>query len=107
MNEFSLSSQTSGLRVLESHHACVALYRPAGLLPQTRESPGEGLELSFGQCLRDLHVHPIILVSLAYGLHFVTLYPLLKYGLAVLIAVPCCFALGALVCMLPYEKRIF
>jgi surface polysaccharide O-acyltransferase-like enzyme len=51
--------------------------------------------------------HPIILVSLAYGLHFVTLYPLLKYGLAVVIAVPCCFALGALVRMIPYAKRIF
>jgi glucan biosynthesis protein C len=52
-------------------------------------------------------VHPIILVSLAYSLHFVTLYPLLKYGLAVIIAVPCCFALGALVRMIPYAKRIF
>jgi surface polysaccharide O-acyltransferase-like enzyme len=51
--------------------------------------------------------HPLILVSLAYGLHFVTLYPLLKYGIAVLIAVPCCFALGALVRMIPYAKRIF
>ena len=51
--------------------------------------------------------HPIILVSLAYGLHFVMLYPLLKYGLAVLIAVPCCFVLGALVRMLPYARRIF
>jgi surface polysaccharide O-acyltransferase-like enzyme len=51
--------------------------------------------------------HPIVLVGVAYGLHFVTLYPLLKYGLAVLIAVPCCFALGALVRMIPYAKRIF
>jgi surface polysaccharide O-acyltransferase-like enzyme len=51
--------------------------------------------------------HPVILVSLAYSLHFVTLYPLLKYGLAVIIAVPCCFALGALVRMIPYAKRIF
>ena len=50
---------------------------------------------------------PVILVSVAYGLHIVTLYPLLKYGLAVIIAVPCCFALGALVRMIPYAKRIF
>jgi glucan biosynthesis protein C len=51
--------------------------------------------------------HPVILVGIAYSLHFVTLYPLLKFGLAVMIAVPCCFALGALVRMLPYAKRIF
>jgi glucans biosynthesis protein C len=50
---------------------------------------------------------PVILVGVAYGLHFVTLYPLLKYGIAVLIAVPCCFALGALVRMIPNAKRIF
>jgi glucan biosynthesis protein C len=51
-------------------------------------------------------IHPPILVGVAYGLHMVALYPLLKYGLAVIIAVPCCFALGALVRMIPYAKRI-
>jgi len=51
--------------------------------------------------------HPVVLVSLAYGLHFVTLYPLLKYGIAVIIAVPCCFALGALIRQIPYAKRVF
>ena len=51
-------------------------------------------------------VHPVILVGVAYSLHIVTLYPLLKYGLAVIIAVPCCFALAALVRMIPYAKRI-
>jgi len=40
-------------------------------------------------------------------LHVVTFYPLLKYGLAVIIAVPCCYALVALVRMIPYAKRIF
>ena len=50
---------------------------------------------------------PVILVSLAYALHTVALYPLLKFGIAVIIAVPCCFALGALVRMIPYAKRIF
>ena len=51
-------------------------------------------------------IHPVILVSVAYGLHTVALYPLLKYAIAVIIAVPCCFALGALVRMIPYAKRI-
>jgi surface polysaccharide O-acyltransferase-like enzyme len=51
-------------------------------------------------------LHPLIIVGLAYGLHTVTLYPLLKYGIAVMIAVPCCFALSALVCMIPYAKKI-
>jgi glucan biosynthesis protein C len=51
-------------------------------------------------------IHPLILVGVAYGLHTVALYPLLKFGIAVIIAVPCCFALGALVRMIPYAKRI-
>ena len=51
--------------------------------------------------------HPLILICLVYSLHVVTFYPLLKYGLAVIIAVPCCYTLGALVRMIPYAKRIF
>jgi len=49
---------------------------------------------------------PLVLVGLAYALHTVALYPLLKFGIVVLIAVPCCFALAALVRMIPYAKRI-
>lgn len=51
-------------------------------------------------------LHPLVIVGLAYGLHTVALYPLLKYGIAVMIAVPCCFALSALVRMIPYAKKI-
>jgi fucose 4-O-acetylase-like acetyltransferase len=47
-----------------------------------------------------------IIVSLAYSLRTVTLYPLLKYAIAVIIAVPCCFVLSAFVRMIPYAKRI-
>lgn len=65
------------------------------------------MELSLGHAYAAYIFHPVILVGVAYGLHFVTLYPLLKYGIAVIIAVPCCFALGALVRMIPYAKRVF
>lgn len=51
-------------------------------------------------------LHPLVIVGLAYSLRSITLYPLLKFGIAVIIAVPCCFALSALVRMLPYAKRI-
>jgi len=51
-------------------------------------------------------LHPLVIVGLAYGLHTVALYPLLKYGIAVMVAVPCCFVLSALVRMIPYAKRI-
>ena len=51
-------------------------------------------------------IHPLIIVALAYSLHTVALYPLLKYGLAVIIAVPCCFVLSDLIRMIPYAKRI-
>ena len=51
-------------------------------------------------------LHPLVIVGLAYGLHTVALYPLLKYGIAVMIAVPCCFVLSALVRMIPYAKKV-
>lgn len=51
-------------------------------------------------------LHPLVIVSLAYSLRTVALYPLLKYAMAVIIAVPCCFVLSALVRMIPYARRI-
>jgi glucan biosynthesis protein C len=51
-------------------------------------------------------LHPLVIVGLAYGLHTVRLFPLLKYGIVVMFAVPCCFALSALVRMIPYAKKI-
>lgn len=51
-------------------------------------------------------IHPIVVVALGYGLHTIIFYPLLKYGIAVIIAVPGCFVLSALVRMIPYVKRI-
>lgn len=51
-------------------------------------------------------LHPLVIVGLAYGLHTVALYPLLKYAIAVMIAVPSCFVLSALVRMIPYMKEI-
>jgi glucans biosynthesis protein C len=50
--------------------------------------------------------HPVILVSLAYGLHFVTLYPLLKYGLAVIIAVPLSFLISSVIRKIPFANRV-
>jgi glucans biosynthesis protein C len=51
-------------------------------------------------------LHPLIIVGLAYSLHTVVLYPLLKYAIAVMIAVPGCFVLSTLVRMIPYAKKI-
>ena len=51
-------------------------------------------------------IHPLVIVALAYSLHAITLFPLLKYAIAVVIAVPCCFALSALVRVIPFAKRI-
>ncbi len=51
-----------------------------------------------------IHAPVVVLVTLA--IRHITLYPLLKFALAVLIAVPLCFALGNFIRQLPLAKRI-
>ena len=50
--------------------------------------------------------HPVILVGLAYSLHRVALYPLLKLGIAVIIAVPLCFLICNAVRRIPFANRV-
>jgi glucan biosynthesis protein C len=51
-------------------------------------------------------IHEVIIIVIAYLLIGVTLYPLLKWFLMTLIAVPLCFLLGRLVRILPYADRV-
>lgn len=51
-------------------------------------------------------IHAPALVLLALAIRSITLYPLLKFALAVLIAVPLCFALGNFIRQLPLARRI-
>ncbi|MHC4630323.1 MAG: acyltransferase family protein [Planctomycetota bacterium] len=51
-------------------------------------------------------VHAPVLVLLALAIRSITLYPLLKFALAGLIAVPLCFALGNFIRQLPLARRI-
>ena len=50
--------------------------------------------------------HPVILVGLAYSLHTVALYPLLKFGIAVIIAVPLCFLVSLVIRKIPFANRV-
>jgi surface polysaccharide O-acyltransferase-like enzyme len=50
--------------------------------------------------------HPVILVGLAYSLHTVALYPLLKFGIVVIIAVPLCFLISSVIRRIPFAKRV-
>ena len=50
--------------------------------------------------------HPVILVGLAYSLHTVALYPLLKFGIAVVIAVPLCFLISSVIRKIPFANRV-
>jgi surface polysaccharide O-acyltransferase-like enzyme len=50
--------------------------------------------------------HPVILVGLAYSLHSVTLDPLLKLGIAVIIAVPLCFLISSVIRRIPFAHRV-
>ena len=51
-------------------------------------------------------IHAPVAVLVALAIRNVTLYPLLKFALAVLISVPLCFALGNLIRQLPLARRI-
>ena len=51
-------------------------------------------------------IHAQMITFTALALRNVDLYPLLKFGLAVLIAVPVSFVLGNLIRKLPYTNRV-
>jgi surface polysaccharide O-acyltransferase-like enzyme len=51
-------------------------------------------------------VHPLVLVGFAYAFHTVALYPLLKFVISVLIALPLCFLISSLIRKIPLADRI-
>jgi len=51
-------------------------------------------------------IHPLVLVGFAYAFHTVTLYPLLKFVISVIIVLPLCFLLSDLVRKIPLVNRI-
>ena len=51
-------------------------------------------------------ISPVILVAVAYSLHTIALYPLLKYGVAAIIAVPLCFLIGSAIRRIPLVNRV-
>lgn len=51
-------------------------------------------------------IHGPVIVATAYAARGVALYPLLKWGLVSLVAVPLCFGLSSLIRRLPYTDRV-
>jgi surface polysaccharide O-acyltransferase-like enzyme len=51
-------------------------------------------------------IHTPIVILLAVTIRNISLYPLLKFALTVLISVPLCFGLGNFIRQLPLAKRI-
>jgi surface polysaccharide O-acyltransferase-like enzyme len=51
-------------------------------------------------------IHAPVIITLAFAVRDVTLYPLLKWGLVALVAVPLCFGLSHLIRKLPYTDRV-
>jgi glucan biosynthesis protein C len=51
-------------------------------------------------------IHEAVIIALAYAARDVVLYPLLKWGLVSLVAVPLCFGLSSLIRKLPYTDRV-
>jgi hypothetical protein len=51
-------------------------------------------------------IHAPVIVTLAFAVRDVTLYPLLKWAVVGLVAVPLCFGLSSLIRKLPYTDRV-
>jgi glucan biosynthesis protein C len=51
-------------------------------------------------------IHAPVLVGFAYAFHVVALYPLLKWGIAVLITIPLCFLISSFIRKIPLANRI-
>jgi glucan biosynthesis protein C len=51
-------------------------------------------------------IHAPVIVTLAFAVRDVTLYPLLKWAVVALVAVPICFGLSSLIRKLPYTNRV-
>lgn len=50
-------------------------------------------------------IHAPVLIGFAYALHVVALYPLLKFGIAVLITIPLCFLISGVIRKIPLVNR--
>ena len=51
-------------------------------------------------------IHPLVIVSVASAFSTVALSPLLKFGIAVLLALPLCFLASLVIRKLPLVKRM-
>jgi glucans biosynthesis protein C len=51
-------------------------------------------------------IHPVVLVGFAYAFHVVTLYPLLKWAIAVVITIPLCFLVSLAIRKIPLVNRV-
>ncbi len=51
-------------------------------------------------------IHAPVITTLAFAVRDITLYPLLKWAVVALMAVPLCFALSSLIRKLPYTDRV-
>jgi glucans biosynthesis protein C len=51
-------------------------------------------------------IHPLVIVSFAYAFQAVALYPLLKFVIAALIALPLCFLISSFIRKIPLADRI-
>jgi glucan biosynthesis protein C len=51
-------------------------------------------------------IHEVVIIAIAYAVRDVVLYPLLKWAVVALVAVPLCFALSSPIRKLPYANRV-
>jgi fucose 4-O-acetylase-like acetyltransferase len=67
---------------------------------------GKTVKAMAGSAYTAYIIHAPVIVLLAIAIRNISLYPLLKFALAVFTAVPLCFALGSVIRKLPLARRI-
>lgn len=84
---------------------CGRLHRVVSTLPSALESSGETGEKPGRQRLHGLSDPSGGACRVAYAFHVVALYPLLKFGIAVLVTLTLCFLLSGVIRKIPLVNR--
>ncbi|GCE46072.1 hypothetical protein KTH_09410 [Thermosporothrix hazakensis] len=83
-------------------HVCIGLL----LFRQRLNRQGSVLKGMAAQSYTVSIIHPMVIVAGAFLLHWVPLYPLVKFVVAALLMVPVCFLLAGALRAIPGAKKI-
>jgi len=88
--------------------ACISLSMTLTLWLRDRKKPDERIARYAGSRNYTVYlIHPLVLVPLTFGMSFIALHPLMKFGLASLATVAVCYLLAGALRRIPGATKIF